>query len=629
MRLSSLFIIVGTFVAAGALSLVTAYFSVQLVETASKSSVLNALDRDELTWAEVDTNGLQVFLFGTAPDEATRFKALSAAGRVVDAARVIDQMLVQEAAEIAPPHFSIEILRNDAGISAIGLLPASTDREDLIERFAALAGEDAVSDLLDIADYPAPDGWEQALRFALSALQDLPRSQISVDAERVSIKAMTDSAEVRQRLETAFVRRKPDNLRLALDLSAPRPVISPFTLRFVIDGSGPRFDACSADTEASRERILRAASRAGLSGKTDCRLGLGVPSRRWADAVEIAIAKLAELGGTSVTFSNADITLIAPEGTDDALFDRVIGELEAALPSVFVLHGVLPKPPDTKEQGPAEFVAIRTPEGAVQLRGRLSSEVARQTADSFARASFGSDAVYMAARIDPDLPKDWSVRTLAALEALAMLGNGAVTVTPDSVAVSGKTGNSEASAQIAALLGSKLGDAATYDIQVSYEARLDRSLGLPTPEECEAQIVEIIGDRKITFEPGAATLDSSAEDILDELADLLKTCGELPMEIGGHTDSQGRETMNQQLSQDRAQAVLEALRDRLVPTNSYAVRGYGEEMPIADNGTEAGREANRRIEFKLLRPEPAAETQTTLEAAEDGNPAAEGETGDE
>ncbi|WP_425071808.1 OmpA family protein [Sagittula sp. S175] len=610
MRLSSLFIVAGTFAAAGAASLLAAYFSAGMVESASQTGVLSELDNEGLTWAEVDTNGLQVFLIGTAPDEAARFQALSAAGRVVDASRVIDQMLVEEPEDMAPPRFSIEILRNDAGISVIGLVPASTDREDLMESFRSIAGSAEVSDLLEAADFPAPDGWEDALRYATGALRDLPRSKISVAADMVDIKAMTDSAEARTRLETTLTRRKPSDLRLALELTAPRPVITPFTLRFLIDEDGPRFDACSADTEEARARILRAAARAGLEGKASCTLGLGVPSRRWADAVELAISKLTDLGGGSVTFSNADVTLVALEGTAQNTFDRVVGELESTLPDVFALHTVLPKAPEASAEGPPDFTATLSPEGRVQLRGRLNSEIARQTADSYAKARFGSDQVYTAARVVEGLPMDWSVRTLAALEALSMLANGAITVTPDNVVVTGQTGMKDASARISALFGTKLGEEATFEIDVAYIERLDPTLGLPSPEQCERMIVETVGARKLSFEPGSATLDGSARAILDDLADLLKKCGDIPLEIGGHTDSQGRETMNQQLSQKRAQAVLDALRTRLVPVASYTVKGYGEETPIATNDTEEGREANRRIEFTLIRdpnaPAPAA-----------------------
>ena len=626
MRLSRIAIPAAALLIAAALCVITAFFSVRLVEDSSISGVEEALDIAELDWADVDVNGLQVFLIGEAPDEAARFQAVTVAGTVVDSARVIDQMLVAEAADIRPPAFSVEILRNDDGISVIGLIPASTDREDMLSRFEDIAGRDGeVADLLEVADFPAPDGWEPALSFALRSLSDLPRSKLSISAEAVAIKAMTESEADRRKLLSNLERRAPEGLDLALDLSAPRPVITPFTLRFLIDETGrAHFDACSADTEASRDAILAAAQAAGATEDETCRLGLGVPSRRWADAAVQAISAVSELGGGSVTFSNADIALLALEGTDQGLFDRVVGELETGLPEVFALKAVLPETPDAKDEGPREFTATLSPEGSVQLRGRVRSEIARQTADSLARALFTSASVYTAARVDETLPANWSPRVLAGLEALGGLSNGVVRVTPDLVSLSGNTGNPDAEDEISGLLADKLGEAGEFEISVTYQEKLDPTLGIPTPEECEAQIVEIIGDRKINFEPGSANLDASAKDVMDDIAELLKLCGDIPLEIQGHTDSQGRESMNEQLSQDRAQAVLDALRNRRVLTASYRVKGYGEMQPIADNGTEEGREANRRIAFRLIRPEPVEEEKTALEELEEA--ATEGDT---
>ena len=626
MRLSRIAIPAAALLIAAALCVITAFFSVRLVEDSSISGVEEALDIAELDWADVDVNGLQVFLIGEAPDEAARFQAVTVAGTVVDSARVIDQMLVAEAADIRPPAFSVEILRNDDGISVIGLIPASTDREDMLSRFEDIAGRDGeVADLLEVADFPAPDGWEPALSFALRSLSDLPRSKLSISAEAVAIKAMTESEADRRKLLSNLERRAPEGLELALDLSAPRPVITPFTLRFLIDETGrAHFDACSADTEDSRDAILAAAQAAGATEDETCRLGLGVPSRRWSDAAVQAISAVSELGGGSVTFSNADIALLALEGTDQGLFDRVVGELETGLPEVFALKAVLPETPDAKDEGPREFTATLSPEGSVQLRGRVRSEIARQTADSLARALFTSASVYTAARVDETLPASWSPRVLAGLEALGGLSNGVVRVTPDLVSLSGNTGNPDAEDEISGLLADKLGEAGEFEISVTYQEKLDPTLGIPTPEECEAQIVEIIGDRKINFEPGSANLDASAKDVMDDIAELLKLCGDIPLEIQGHTDSQGRESMNEQLSQDRAQAVLDALRNRRVLTASYRVKGYGEMQPIADNGTEEGREANRRIAFRLIRPEPVEEEKTALEELEEA--ATEGDT---
>ncbi len=628
MRLSSLFAIALTFAAAAITSLVAANFSVKLIEESSEIGVRDALDGKGMIWAEVQADGLQVALSGTAPTEAVRFAALTTAGSVVDAARVIDEMTVAAHEAIAPPKFSIEILRNDSGVSVIGLIPTATDRDYVIARFNSLQGAQGVTDLLESADYPAPKGWDRALDFALGAMGRLPRAKVSVEARHVAITAITDSATAKATLEQQLRRMVPDDIALTLDISAPRPVITPFTMRFQITEDGARFDACSADTDAAAERIITTAKAAGADDPR-CTVGLGVPSPTWADAVTAAINALAKIGAGSVIIADADVTLLAAEGTDQTRFDTVVGELESALPEVFALQAKLPEIKDPNA-GPQEFTATLSPEGQVQLRGRVSDRALRELSTSYAKARFGSDRVYTATRVVDDLPADWATRVLAGIEGLGMLSNGALTVSTDSLRLSGNTGNPNASTEITALLAGKLAEGAAFDVDVTYLEELDPILGLPTPDECEAEIGAIVAAGKINFEPGSATIDASALGTMDDIAAVIKNCGDLRLEVQGYTDSQGREEMNLALSQSRAESVLNELRARRVVTGAFRAVGYGEENPVADNKTEEGREANRRIEFRLIRPDTVeAPGQTTLEnAAETGDTSSE-ETSEE
>ncbi len=593
-------------------ALLGALLAVNSVEKRSHDDVSRVLDLNGYNWVEVNSSGLQIALSGKAPDEAGRFRALKTAGAVVDSARLVDDMNVVDPTKIKPPRFSIEILRNDDGISLIGLIPQETDREAIVELARDIAEDAKVTDLLETADYPKPEGWDRSLDYGLLALEILPRSKISIGANRVDLRAISDSADEKSQLEDELKRKAPKDLKLVMEISAPRPVISPYTLRFIIDPEGPRFDACSTFTLEGSNKILAAARDAGLQEETYCTIGLGIPSPAWDDAVVIAIGKLKELGGGSVTFSDADVTLIAVDSTPQSLFDKVTGELKGDLPDAFSLHAVLPEPvviSGTGEgTGPPEFVATKSPEGDVRLRGRIPDERTRIATESFAQAKFGSDAVTGAMRLDPDLPRGWSTRVLASLEALAQLNSGSIVTQPDVVDIRGVTGNPDAKAEIARILSEKLGVSENFQISVTYEKKLDVKANIPTPQQCVDRINQVLSVQQIIFTPSSADIDEVARASIDNIAAIMKNCLDVAMEVGGHTDSQGRETMNLALSQSRATSVVNALLARRILTSNLTAKGYGETKPIADNGSEAGRESNRRIEFTLIATESNDDT---------------------
>ncbi|AXQ92494.1 OmpA family protein [Cereibacter azotoformans] len=588
------------FATAAALAVVGASWAATMIEDRSAEAVRSRLTTAGLTFVDVRADGLQVWLTGTAPNEAARFRAVNAAGSVVDAARLRDALEVIPVREIEAPRFSVEMLRNDDGVSLIGLLPETAGTEDLAEAARGLATGLQVADMLETADFPAPEGWSAAVDFGLKALRLLPQSKISVAADRVSITAISDSEQEKRRLEGQILRLAPEGLELVMNISAPRPVLTPFTLRFVMDEEGARFDACSADTARARDRILAAGRAAGVAGETTCTIGLGVPSPRWAEAAEAGLRAVAELGAGSVTFSDADVTLEGRPGTPRAAFDRAVGALEAALPPVFSLEATLPPAPQAVPEGPAEFRATLSEAGRVELAGRVTDELTRKAVDSFARAQFGASKVRSTTRLDGELPEGWPVRVLAGLESLAQLQHGELLVRADTVEVNGVTGSKQASARISQVLSARLGQGRSFKVDVIYDEKFDPEAALPTPQECMTRIRRVLAGQKITFEPGSAEIDPSARGTLDGLAEVFKDCKGMPLEISGHTDSQGSEGGNKALSQARAEAVLMALQGRRVDVGRMKAVGYGEERPIADNRDEAGREANRRIEFTLL-----------------------------
>ncbi|MCY1127731.1 OmpA family protein [Frigidibacter sp. RF13] len=589
------------FAVAALLCFLLSIWTVDAIERFSRLGVRRVVHEAGLSWVNVDADGLQLILSGTAPTEALRFRALSVAGETVDSSRLVDSMTVAAQAELAAPEFNIEILRNDDGLSLIGLAPATLARDGLVADLGALAGEGEVTDMLETADHPVPEGWDSALRFALDALKSLPRSKISVTPGKVAVTAIGDSAEEKRQIESRLRKAAPSGLALALSISAPRPVIAPFTLRFLIEDGQARFDACSADNDKSRRRILQAALDAGAKRTEGCTIGLGMPTPDWDDAVIQGIRAVKKLGSGSITFSDTSVALLAGPEVPQSTFDSVTGDLESNLPRVFTLTAAQTAAPVAGEVG-VEFSAVLDDEGKVALEGRLRDELSRDAVESYARSRFGAANVYGAARIDPDLPAGWPERVLVSLEALAELHDGKVVVQEGDIAIEGRTGDKDASGRVSRLLSSKLGATGRYRIAVRYDDGLDPTAGLPTDQECVDRVNSILAEKQIVFEPGSATIVPGAKPTLDRVADAMKDCADYPIEVGGHTDSQGREEMNMALSEQRARAVIVALQARRILTGNLTPQGYGETQPVMANDTEENREKNRRIEFRLLTP---------------------------
>ena len=111
--------------------------------------------------------------------------------------------------------------------------------------------------------------------------------------------------------------------------------------------------------------------------------------------------------------------------------------------------------------------------------------------------------------------------------------------------------------------------------------------------------VEIL--EKVYFDFGKATIQTRSHNLLGQVGSILRANPEVTkLRIEGHTDDKGSESFNRDLSQARAEAVRDFLVGRGIDAGRLEAKGYGEARPIATNGTEAGREKNRRVEFTIV-----------------------------
>ncbi len=104
----------------------------------------------------------------------------------------------------------------------------------------------------------------------------------------------------------------------------------------------------------------------------------------------------------------------------------------------------------------------------------------------------------------------------------------------------------------------------------------------------------------IYYDTNSAELRPESYAPLNELLLLLIDNPNITIEIGSHTDSKGDDDYNQKLSLKRAESVVDYLAAAGIARNRLASKGYGEANPVADNGSEEGRQLNRRTEFKIV-----------------------------
>jgi len=219
-------------------------------------------------------------------------------------------------------------------------------------------------------------------------------------------------------------------------------------------------------------------------------------------------------------------------------------------------------------------------------------------------------------------PEEWAGIVKSGFSLLSVISEGSLTIEPGKITAEGLLAPGQDLAAAKRWLETSTGDGWNIDLDALKEIpaandairinlasgeseRLVNGYWLPVTDtspaeaQCREQFAEIEASRTITFVAGSRRISRTADTALDRLTGITLAClaqetGQA-LEIGGHTDAVGASGKNQRLSEARARAVRDALIARGVPAGLLLVRGYGEEHPIADNDTEAGRALNRRI----------------------------------
>jgi OOP family OmpA-OmpF porin len=259
-------------------------------------------------------------------------------------------------------------------------------------------------------------------------------------------------------------------------------------------------------------------------------------------------------------------------------------------------------------QSPYRFSVRKTADGSVSLKGFAPSEGARAEILSDAVYIFGGDSV---SDVDLSLASgapdnQWNDVIRVYMGKLAQLDSGRLLIEDFEGLLQGQSISLDTQQLLYSLMQDGTPDPYNFVGNVAVPQAPIMTIGQSGSQEiCQNLLNDLRGNRKIRFERSESTIRGDDNfDLLGELANAAKQCPKFRIAINGYTSSEGDPTINQKLSDDRANAVLFFLNEQGdIDLSRLEATGLGSQNPIASNETAEGREQNRRIEFILSRAE--------------------------
>ena len=138
-------------------------------------------------------------------------------------------------------------------------------------------------------------------------------------------------------------------------------------------------------------------------------------------------------------------------------------------------------------------------------------------------------------------------------------------------------------------------------------AQVDRVVGVDENGDSTTTGIMVTFDSGVLFGFGKYDLTDASRIELQRMANVFKRYPETIVTIDGHTDSVGSQASNQRLSEQRAASVADYLAELGVDRSRFVVTGHGEDVPVATNDTDEGRQANRRVEVSIEASEELAQ----------------------
>ena len=474
-----------------------------------------------------------------------------------------------------------------------GFVPNTAVREALSEAVKATLPGVSVDDRAAIASGDPP-GFDEAAAFAVTILDRLSRGGVTLDGLKLDVAGEAKSVDDYEAILTSLAHPLPAKMQV-VDVEVAPAKASPYFWR--AERADGRVTLTGyVPNPQNRATLTALAQSLFASDAVDqrVRIAAGEPRMDWLGGIKFALSQLARLSRGSVELGDKTYA-IAGEAASSEDFVALTDVNGRTLPASLSLKQAEIEPPHVS---PYRFTAERRGTG-IAIAGNVASEVAhRQIIDAVGR-KFGAAAVEDHLTFASGAPESFNVAAGAVVQALSRLSGGRATIVDTAVTISGFTYYPAAVDGIAKELesglpdGFRLADTAIESRQGEQQVTADR---------CRELMQAVLTVGGIGFDGGESNLTGDSEGILDRASAVIARCPGTGVEIGAHSDSDGSAARNRDLTQLRAETIVEYLVAAGVKRERLTAVGYGETKPVADNATAAGKAANRRIEFTFTEP---------------------------
>jgi len=506
--------------------------------------------------------------------------------------------------KIAPPQvtpFLWSATLNGNVLTLGGYTPTEGAKADLIARARAQFPTLTVTDASRLASGVLQGDWSAAAAQALGGLAGLANGRAILDGARISVTGTL-------RLGAAAAPRPaaPQGFSIG-DWSIEPPAVAPYVLTLARQADGISAFGFAPGDDARAELATRLARELNRPVQSRLQVAVGLPANiDYAAVTEFMTEILGTLETGEVALVDRGIS-VAGRAADQPARERVLAMLRSRLPAGVELRGetisVAEPAPVPPAAAPADPNAPTSPyvwqarhePGVVTLEGFVPDAVSRKEIGDFVNRRFQGERLDDQMREAVGAPRAFVDAVSLALDQLARLGIGTVSISDRSIKVEGETLLAQAAPKIRDALG-------TLPAGWSADANIAPAAAVPpvAAVECQTLLNGLTERGRIYFRSGSDEIDKDANGLLDRLTAAARRCPETAIEVDGHTDNDGSIAFNRDLSERRAFAVINyMIQNGNIDSRRLTAVGFGMSQPIAPNDDEAGKARNRRIEFKV------------------------------